>query len=502
MGEQDNVHARVYAVGSKDERRHMRPSGRVRRAAASDHRTEGQRDRDRIVYSAAWRRLGGVTQVITPFDESPSMHNRLTHSEKVAQVSRSIAELLVSRRGMWDLIGALGGLDVDVCEAAALAHDLGHAPFGHVGEAVLDREARKTLGLVDGFEGNAQSLRLVGQGKVRSNKYEGLDLTFATLSAIAKYPWPRARKKEGNAHEESLREDPTYRREWRKFNVYRPQEPLLEAARQFANEALGPKTQTLEASVMDVADDITYAVHDLEDFYLGGVIDVAAIREDIEDFIRPDGASRSTPFVDLIDRLALDYPGYFSEEELREAAGSVSQALRMGFSWHHSSQALVEARARGMGSDLIGRYIDSVYVSEHALWPSGPHIGLGHAEWHEIQLLKEITRSYVIQRPDVALLQRGQQAVLERLVEMLATWMESDRGRLPPRLREEAAIAEGLGEQKLRLGYGADMHAERGSPHRAILDYICGLTDSQCTSLHQKLSGYEVHRMSFGVGAF
>jgi dGTPase len=148
-------------------------------------------DRDRIVSSPFFARLGGVTQVISPGGGGLLVHNRLTHSLKVAQVGRAIAERLLRDERYGDVLEKLGGCDPDVVEAAALAHDLGHPPFGHLGERVLDRLARQRLGLPDGFEGNAQSYRIVTSTEIRGQATLGLNLTAATRAAILKYPWTR-----------------------------------------------------------------------------------------------------------------------------------------------------------------------------------------------------------------------------------------------------------------------------------------------------------------------
>src|ERR1700754_741953 len=148
-------------------------------------------DRDRIVTSPFFARLGGVTQVISPGGSGLLVHNRLTHSLKVAQVARAIAERLTADPANHALLDKLGGCDPDVVEAAALAHDLGHPPFGHLGEAVLDRLARERLGLPDGFEGNAQSYRIVTSTEIRGAATIGLNLTAAVRAAIVKYPWTR-----------------------------------------------------------------------------------------------------------------------------------------------------------------------------------------------------------------------------------------------------------------------------------------------------------------------
>ncbi len=144
-------------------------------------------DRDRIVSSPFFARLAGVTQVISPGGSGLLVHNRLTHSLKVAQVGRAIAERLTGDERYDELLDRLGGCDPDVVEAAALAHDLGHPPFGHLGERVLDRLARHRLGLPDGFEGNAQSYRIVTSTEIRGETI-GLDLTAAVRAAHAQVP--------------------------------------------------------------------------------------------------------------------------------------------------------------------------------------------------------------------------------------------------------------------------------------------------------------------------
>ncbi len=116
----------------------------------ADQRTAGQRDRDRVLYTSALRRLDGVSQVAASH-EGPVFHNRLTHTLEVAQIARRLAEKLL-QSGPPALVDLIGGVDPDVAEAAALAHDLGHPPFGHVAEAELDDQVRGAK-QDDGFEG-------------------------------------------------------------------------------------------------------------------------------------------------------------------------------------------------------------------------------------------------------------------------------------------------------------------------------------------------------------
>lgn len=132
-----------------------------------DQRAAAQRDRDRILYTAAFQRLAGVTQVVGPL-EGHVFHNRLTHTLEVAQIARRLAEKLAKENRA--LAEELGGLDPDVVEAAALAHDLGHPPFGHVAEKELDALAR-SHGAAEGFEGNAQSFRIVTRLAAHRDRY-------------------------------------------------------------------------------------------------------------------------------------------------------------------------------------------------------------------------------------------------------------------------------------------------------------------------------------------
>lgn len=155
------------------------------------YRSSAQVDRDRVHYSTAFARLAEVTQVVSA-DQGYVFHNRLTHSLKVAQIARRLAEKLLHEQST--LAERLGGLCPDAAEAAALAHDLGHPPFGHLAEEALN-DLCKEYNLADGYEGNAQSFRIVttlavGDGIDKNAAFiPGLNLTRATLNGLLKYPW-------------------------------------------------------------------------------------------------------------------------------------------------------------------------------------------------------------------------------------------------------------------------------------------------------------------------
>src|SRR5947207_12729768 len=165
-----------------------RSRGRLHAEPASKTRSAFRRDCDRIIHSAAFRRLKHKTQVFV-FDEGDHYRTRLTHSLEVAQVARSLARAL--------------GLDEDLAEALALAHDLGHPPFGHAGERALD----ECLTACGGFDHNAQTLRVVTALERRYAGFDGLNLSWETLEGLVKHNGPlvdRAGKAVGRYRERGV----------------------------------------------------------------------------------------------------------------------------------------------------------------------------------------------------------------------------------------------------------------------------------------------------------
>jgi len=209
-------------------------------------RTEFARDRARIIHSSALRRLAAKTQVAQPWaNDFP--RTRLSHSLECAQVGREL--------------GAALGADPDLVESACLAHDLGHPPFGHNGETALAEIARAC----GGFEGNAQSFRILTRLEPKTLNLEGesagLNLTRATLDSAIKYPWSANK----NAQKYGVYQDDLKIFDWVKIGLTHAQAPL-------------------EAQIMDWADDVAYSVHDFEDSVHSGQIKVDSLPNDLESF--------------------------------------------------------------------------------------------------------------------------------------------------------------------------------------------------------------------------
>jgi dGTPase len=483
--------------------------------AGSDH-AEFRVDRDRIAASPFFARLGGVTQVVGTTDTG-LLHNRLTHSLKVAQVARSIAHRINDQSA--ELVDTLGGCDHAVAEAAGLAHDLGHPPFGHLGEQVLDRLARERFGLVDGFEGNAQTFRILTTTDVRGPSGVGLDLTAAVRAAVLKYPWARLRypaphpmgmslpprgagQPPGAAGTGSV-----------KFSAYVTELDDVEQARTPFIGIIAPWQQTIEASVMDTADDIAYAIHDLTDFHRIGVLQHATVAAEFELWTRDSHELATVSDATLAGRK--QRPGYaleqmrrrmrakdeplFDDEVFTHAVKHVRDELVGGLlvaPFDGSTQA--EQSIATFSARWTSRLIDGVTVTTTPSTRSG-HVTLQPEQWHEVAVLKFVHNTFVLRRPELALHQRGQAALLTSLVESLDEWLtdEGDIHRIPRRLHDLVELASdeyaGLAANRAEFLEPIDdqprpsvAELARG---RAVVDFVASLTDKQAVAVLDALAG-------------
>lgn len=421
-----------------------------------DGRTPSEHDCDRILYSDELRRLGGVTQVVA-VGEMPLFHTRLTHTLKVQQLSRRMAEHLIRDPANQSVIEKLGGIDVGAAEAAGLAHDLGHPPFGHVGETALNDRCYEA-GL-DGFEGNAQTFRILATLSRRGETTPfGLDLSDATLRAVIKYPWLR-----GEAGGDS----------WKKWNAYGTEREVFLRAR----GDLPGLARSAEAAIMDWADDITYAIHDLEDFIRAGRVPMVALAT-VE-------LEREAFTTRAVERLRKKY----KDTDWTTAVRRFGDVLTLEFAQFniHNGTADGLARLRSVCSRLINSYVSSIRLVD------GPEpIEIPPLVRAEVELFKQLTWHYVIHDPALATLQEGQSELIRRLFDRLTKWLgdaiaEKEQFRLPKRLHDLWLVTE---TEPGRSEYGVNEHVRRA---RAVADYIASLTETQAVDLYERLTGTGAH---------
>ncbi len=400
-------------------------------------RTPFERDRARLVHSAALRRLAAKTQVVGPQSDD-FVRNRLTHTLEVAQVARDLAKTL--------------GCDPEVVETAALGDDSGHPALGHAGERARD-ELAESCG---GFEGNAQTLRILTRLEAKSVDGEGrsvgLNLTRATLDASTKYPWPRGAA--GVAR--GVHADGTVQ-SGRKFGVYDDDLPVFTWMRAGADD----RRRCLEAQVMDLADDVAYSVHDLEDGIVAGRIDLSWLA---------DAGQRR----DVWQTVREWYVPEATDEEMEAALG----ALRATSPWPdgpYDGSRPAQAALKNLTSDLIGSFCTSVQHATHDKYGTGPltrydaDLVVPAETALAIAALKGIAAHYVMRAGDrVALLER-QRSVVAELV--------------------EAALAGA--PQTLEPAFRLD-HAEAASDAarlRVVVDQVASLTDASALAWHARLVG-------------
>ncbi|MEY2732205.1 MAG: hypothetical protein RLZZ523_76 [Actinomycetota bacterium] len=382
-------------------------------------RTEFARDRARIIHSFALRRLAAKTQVAVPW-ASDFPRTRLSHSLECAQVGREL--------------GAALGADPDLMESACLAHDLGHPPFGHNGEEALAKIAES----VGGFEGNAQSFRLLTRIEAKTVDNDGLsvglNLTRATLDAATKYPW--------SALENS-----------RKFGVYEDDQEIFNWVREDA--PIG-KT-SMEAQIMDWSDDVAYSVHDLEDALVTGQIDIAELRDDLSH---------------LFLVATQDYLPDMTEEEAETALDALMNLSCWPKEFDRSHRHL--ARLKDLTSQLVGRFAlaaesetrehfgdgDLVRYSANLLVPRAQRV--------EVALLKSMAGHYIIRAEKSQERYATQQQVIVDLVEAV---------------REQAPSS--LESFFLQEWNRASTEREK---MRVVIDQIASLTDVGAYALHEQFS--------------
>jgi dGTPase len=393
-----------------------------------ERRTEFARDRARVLHSSALRRLGAKTQVLEPAG-GDFARTRLTHSLEVAQVGREMATEL--------------GVSPDVVDMACLAHDLGHPPFGHNGERALNEWASD----IGGFEGNAQTLRLLTrlEPKVFSDNGlpAGLNLTRAALDATCKYPWSAERAVIDSGADRSS-----------KFGVYQDDMQVFEWMRAGAPEG----KKCIEAQIMDFADDVAYSVHDFEDAIVSG-------------FIKLEEVAAPSQRGYLLSQIKVWAGDQMSVDQLDQALARLQASQYWPREFDGSTRAL--ASLKNLTSAMIGAFVGR--VTDATLSSASSSILTRY-------------RANVVETPEVL----AEISVLKGLVSVFLMSHESRR----PFYEWQRAILKELADALLkREGVGLDQVCQSAwmlaktdiERKRVIVDQVALLTDQSALAMHDKL---------------
>ncbi|MCD4852006.1 deoxyguanosinetriphosphate triphosphohydrolase [Arthrobacter sp. AK01] len=393
------------------------------------YRSDFERDRARVLHSSALRRLGAKTQVVAP-DTDDFVRTRLTHSLEVAQVGRELGRSL--------------GCDPDVVDTACLSHDLGHPPFGHNGESALN-EVAHTIG---GFEGNAQTLRLLTRLEPKvlgeDGRPAGLNLTRASLDAASKYPWSAVDAPVIHGHRTS------------KFGAYEDDLPVFEWLR----EGAPGNRSCIEAQVMDLADDISYSVHDVEDAIVAGHFQLKWMEN-------PDHRAR------VVGYTKQWYLPHNDPAEI-DAALARLEATRV---WVREADGSRKSMAalKDMTSQLIGRFCQS------AMETTRDHFGPANLTRYdaelmvpedtvtEIAVLKGLATTFVISTDHRQPVYERQREVLHALV----------------------GVLNATGDRHLEPMFAADWRdaVDDGARLRVVIDQVASLTDVSALAMYERLVG-------------
>ena len=431
------------------------------------YRSDFRRDYARLLHCPSFRRLQGKTQLF-PGIESDFFRNRLTHSLEVAQVAKAIALRLNLEHDYFKK----NPIDVDLVETAALAHDIGHPPFGHTGEKALD-DRMKNKG---GFEGNAQTLRILArlekkQRPVSGDKVDGEDtrtglgLTHRTLAAVLKYDHCIEVQRDKNT---SL-----------KKGYYQSEKLLVERIKQsvLGANSFDGKFKTIECQIMDLADDIAYSTYDLEDALKAGFVSpirlISVISdEEIIKSLKNKAKINWNEFVDIIRSLWLER--FFDWESLGISFDELKKPEAIALLVAHIDRMSRNLSEQGnlrttFTSELVGDYIDGVDVEINPEIPALSKVELSSDLRKQVEVLKHLTYELIIQSPTLKTVEyRG-----SRIVKEIFKALKKRDGHLllPDDYRDLISNCK---------DYNMDQD-------RAICDFIASMTDRYAVEFYGRL---------------
>ncbi|OWY08738.1 hypothetical protein B6V74_13020 [Thioclava sp. F42-5] len=395
-----------------------------------DIRSPYQRDRARIMHSAAFRRLQGKTQVMG-VGEGDFHRTRLTHSIEVAQIGYGILEVLQGKQALLPL-GVQDWLpNRDLIEAACLAHDLGHPPFGHKGEQALHRAMREH----GGFEGNGQTLRILTRLEKYKARGKGIYPTRRLLLSVLKYP---CAMDAFDVAQYASKPPKCYHTE---------EKPFVEwALRGFGEsdravfqqpEHGKPKHHSLDCSILELADDIAYGIHDIEDIVARGLASKEEVRAEIS-------------------RVFDEVGGCIQHKDITFNSDFICSGL-LGDSFTRKQ----------MISNLVNLFITSVEVTvkggfEHPLLRFNVDLPSAHGEL--LKRLKGLAYQLIIRKAKVQQLERRGQMIVETLFETLLS--------APKDLIPQGSWDDGVPD---------------ATDERRVCDYVAGMTDTYAENLYKRL---------------
>lgn len=432
-----------------------------------------------MLHAPAFRRLQGKTQLF-PGVESDFFRNRLTHSLEVAQIACGIASCLNTTVVQESFPGS--HIDEDLVEFAAIAHDLGHPPFGHNGEKALDELMRE----YGGFEGNAQTFRILVAVEQKLSSVPsgplterfGLDLTYRTLASVLKYDY----------------EIPAVRKRGAKLakGYYGSEKELVAEIKRRVAPGLPPtdKFKTIECAIMDIADDIAYSTYDLEDSLHAGFVTpmkladaiandatvASEVKTKTNNALRSSGYEEVAKTSELLDVIAKVFGTSMPPTVQAVLSGKALQpehALLINQEAWSTDQTLVTSslsRTR-FTADRVGKLIAAVQFVPNPDFPALSGVSLRRDELLQVEVLKHLNYELVIRSPRLAVVEhRGKELVAK----VFKTLVETDGTLLADDWRARHAAA---------------MRTNVSQARRVICDYVACMTDRYAAELHARLFG-------------
>lgn len=451
--------------------------------APEEYRNGFRRDYARLLHSASFRRLSGKTQLF-PGTESDFFRNRLSHSLEVAQVAKSIAIKLNSQ------LAEHLKIDTDLVEFAALAHDIGHPPFGHQGEKALDQC------MIDcgGFEGNAQTLRIIARLEKKflteavaaplgilegADIRCGLNLTWRSLASVLKYDKAIPISKEDRLQVASLSEHEIEKIEPVK-GYYSSDAELVDLIKVNVLNGQGKSVRfkTVECSIMDIADDIAYSTYDLEDGLKAGFYHPLDIIYSKNELLRrvAEKVNRKleTEFNDSdIQELLMSIfnPFLLSENDSIETGTPDDTDSEFHRRYRTSKMISENGYSRtALTSFLVGKFIRGVEIQQNEEFPELSIVKLNDEVARMVEVLKHYNYESMIISPRLRVAEYRGQEIVKKIFESLSD--ESNKGyQLMPRDFQEIYLEINSSEKK-----------------RVVCDFIAGMTDRYCIEFYGRLT--------------